>query len=99
LVIAKRLNSMPNPPLFSSLAKSLPAAPNRLGQMKRALTFLNGRVQSGPHDAEIGVIGEFEVVDTGHDAGEVVVGGQGRFTWLAHYCEHWGKTLESWNGC
>ena len=67
----------------------------RLGQMKRALAFLDGRVQSCTHDVEIGVIGEFEIVDTGHDARQVVIGGKGWFAWLAYNREHWGKALES----
>lgn len=63
--------------------------------MKRALAFLDGRVQSSTHDVQIGVVWEFEVIDTSHDAWEVVVGRERGFAWLAHNCEHRGKTLEA----
>ena len=64
--------------------------------MKRALAFADGHVQSRAHDVEVGIIGEFEVVDTRHDTWKVVIGSIRGFTWFANHSEHRGQTLEAY---
>ena len=67
----------------------------RLREMKGSLTFLDGRVQLSAHNVKISVVWQLEIVDTGHDAGKVVIGRVGRFARLADDGEHWSQTLEA----
>ena len=63
--------------------------------MKRALAFANGHVQSRSHDVKVRVIWEFEVVDTSHDTGKVVIRSVWGFAWFANHGEHWGEALKA----
>ena len=62
--------------------------------MESALALPDGSKQLLPHSIERGVIGQFEVVHTCHDAGEIVVRHIRWFAWFADHCEHRRQTLE-----
>ena len=63
--------------------------------MKCALTLADGGVKPGAHDLEIGVVRKLKVVDTSHDAREVVIRRVGWFTGFADDREHWCQRLET----
>ena len=41
--------------------------------MERQLSLASGHAELGAHDVNTGVVGELEVVDARHDAGQIVV--------------------------
>ena len=66
--------------------------------MERALALLGGHDQFPLQHLLCAVIGQLEIVDTSHDAWQIVVRTVRGLTRLADNREHWRKTLESANG-
>lgn len=66
-----------------------------LRQVESPLPLLDGNIQPVSQDFDVGVIGEFEVVDASHDTGQIVVGRVRRIARPAHDREHRGQTLET----
>lgn len=64
--------------------------------MERPLAFFDGREELLPQRVDIGVVGEFKIVDTCHDAGEIIVRRVWSLAWLADYREHRGQALETY---
>lgn len=63
--------------------------------MEGALSFLDGSIHTSSHDVQIGIVGQFEVINACHDAWKVVIGNE---RWLARFAdhgEHRSKTLEA----
>lgn len=54
-----------------------------LRQVERALALFDGHAESVPEDVLAAVVGELEVVDACHYAGEIVVWSVGRFAGAA----------------
>jgi hypothetical protein len=63
--------------------------------MESTLAFLDGNSELLSKNIHGTVIWHFEVVDTCHDTGEVIVRCVRRFAWLANDREHWCEALES----
>lgn len=55
----------------------------------------HGDRQLLPHNGLGRVLGQLEIVDAGHDARQVVVGGERRFVRLAHHSERGVQALEA----
>jgi len=70
---------------------------NSLWQMESSLSFLNGSIHTTSHHVQVGVIGQFEIVNTCHDARQIVVRCVRRFAWLTNHSEHWCKSLEAYS--
>lgn len=66
-----------------------------LRKVERALAFLDGDVESSLEGCQVAIVREFEVVDTRHHTGEVVIGCIWVFAWATHNGEDGGETLES----
>ena len=64
--------------------------------MESALSFSNSSVKPLPHHVQVRVIGQLKVVDTCHDAGQVVVRGVRRLAGLTHDSEHGREALEAY---
>jgi len=64
-------------------------------EVEGSLALLDSGEELLPHDVDVGVVGQLEVVDARHDAGEVVVRRVGRLARLADHREHWGQALEA----
>jgi hypothetical protein len=64
--------------------------------MESALAFLNGDTELLAQNLYGAVVGHLEVVDAGHDRGQVVVGSVWRFARLADDGEHGREVLEAW---
>lgn len=63
--------------------------------MERALAFLDGDVESSLEGRQVAIVWEFEVVDTRHHTGEIVIGCIWVFAWATHNREDRSETLES----
>ena len=63
--------------------------------MESALTFLDGDAQLLAQDVDGAVVRHLEVVDAGHDGGQVVVGCVWWFAGLADHGEHGCEVLET----
>ena len=66
-----------------------------LGKMEGALTFLYSNTQFLAENVHAAIIGHLEIVDTSHDAREVVVRRKWRLTGFANDCEHRSEILET----
>ncbi len=64
--------------------------------MESALSLLDGNTQLILQYVQRAVVRHLEVVRAGHDAGQVVVGGQGRLAGLADDSEHWRERFEAY---
>lgn len=70
---------------------------SKLRKMESTLAFVDGDIQFFFENFHRTVIWHFEIVDTGHNAREVVVRGVRRLAWLADHCEHRCKAFETCN--
>lgn len=64
--------------------------------MECTLSFLDRDRQSLPEDIQTAVIGQLEVIDTGHNAGKIVIGRVRVFAGTAYNRENWRQTLEAY---
>jgi hypothetical protein len=64
--------------------------------MESALTLLHGDGQLLTQNVDGAVVGHLEVVDTGHDGGQVVVRCVWWFAGFANDGEHGCEVLEAW---
>lgn len=85
--------------LTAMLVKLTPSPSITLRQMESTLSFLNCGVHTTFHNVQIAVIGQFEIIDTGHDTREVVVWRVRWLAGLANHSEHWSQALESCSAC
>ena len=76
----------PSPPIDTDI----------LWQMESSLSFLDGSIHTTSHNVQAGVIGQFKIVNTSHNAGQIVVRCVRGFTWFANYSEHWCESLETY---
>lgn len=65
-------------------------------KMECALSFLDRDGKSLPEDIQTAVIGQLEVVDTGHNTGKIVVGRVRMFAGTADNRENRCQTLEAY---
>lgn len=64
--------------------------------MECALALLDSDRQSLLEGLQTTVIWQLEIVDAGHDTGEVIVGRVGWFAGATHHSEDRCKALETW---
>ena len=67
---------------------------HRSWQMERTLSFFDRSSHAASHDRYVAVVGQFKIVDTCHDAGEVVVRRVRLLAGLANHSKHWSQALE-----
>lgn len=67
-----------------------------LREVESTLTLLNGHIQSLSQNLHAAVVRHLQVVDTRHDAREIVIGRIRGFTRFADHREHRGEALEAW---
>jgi hypothetical protein len=72
-----------------------PRIPRPLGQVESPLPLLDSNIQTVAQDFQIRVVWKLEIIDTGHDAWQIVVRRVWRLTRLADDGEHWCKALKS----
>ena len=63
--------------------------------MESTLSFLDCSIHTTPHDVQIRIVRQFEIVNTSHDAWQVIIGGVGWLARFAHHRKHGGKCLEA----
>lgn len=68
---------------------------DHLREMECTLALADGSANFSSHHLDVTIIWKFEVVDTGHDAGQVVVRGVRWLARLANNSEHGSKSFEA----
>ena len=68
----------------------------QLRQMEAANTLLHRSPQFLSHDCLRAVLGQFEIVDTGHDTWKIVVGCERGLVRLAHHSQRWVQATETY---
>lgn len=63
--------------------------------MESALAFADGNAEFFPQYFDAAVVWHLEIVDTGHDRRQIVVGCEWWLAGLANNCEHWCESLEA----
>jgi hypothetical protein len=65
--------------------------------MESTLSFLDCSIHTTPHDVQIRIVRQFEIVNTSHDARQVIIGGVGWLARFAHNRKHRGKCLKTFH--
>lgn len=64
-------------------------------QMEGTLALLDSSEELLPHHVNVAIVGKFEIVDTSHDARQIIVRRVGWLAGLAHHREHRRQALEA----